>query len=357
MIRTALLIIAGAVATVLLVACSDVGYYLQCASGHLDVMRRSRPIDELLADPDLPAARRDRLRQILAARNFASVALALPDNASYREFADLGRPYVVWNVVAAPEFSLNAQQWCFPVAGCVSYRGYFDEAAARDEADRLRARGFDVDVYGVQAYSTLNWFDDPVLNTFLDGPEPGAAALLFHELAHQVAYAAGDSRFNEAFARTVELEGVRRWLKANGNEAVWQRYQEQAVRAVAFQALLLQTRERLAAIYVEKLSDDEKRRAKTQVLAGMQTAYRDLKASWAGYAGYDQWMARDLNNARLVSVATYHDLVPAFEGLLAAVGGDLPVFYRKVAELAFLSSAERLARLEGYAPRVQAKVN
>lgn len=349
------LILTGLVVVCLLIACTDAGYYVQCARGHLDVMSRCRPIGDLLADPAIPENRRARLDKIQAARDFASVSLGLPDNGSYRKFADLERPYVVWNVVAAPEFSLQARQWCFPVAGCVRYRGYFDEAAARGEAVRLTGQGYETDVYGVQAYSTLNWFDDPVLNTFLDGPELHSVALVFHELAHQVVYVGDDSRFNEAFARTVELEGVRRWLGQSGTVEEWQQYRERAERSVQFQKLLQQLRERLAALYERSLSAEEMRSAKQAIHKEFTHEYADLKASWGGYAGYDPWLARGLNNARLAALATYYDLVPAFQGLLAAKGGDLPAFYRQVRELASLPTAERLARLDGYATKVQAK--
>jgi len=355
MIKIVLLILAGLAAAGMLVACTEAGYYTQCVTGHWDVLRRCRPISDLLADPALPADRRARLGRILAARDFATASLGLPDNGSYRKFADLERPFVVWNVVAAPEFSLQAKQWCFPVAGCVSYRGYYDEAAARAEAARLAGEGFEVDVYGVQAYSTLNWFDDPVLNTFLDGPELQAAALVFHELAHQVVYVADDSRFNEAFARTVEIEGVRRWLGQTGTTDEWRQYREQTGRGEQFQQLLRNVRERFAELYERSLPVAAMRAAKQEVLTDFAHDYAALKVSWGGYAGYDPWLARGLNNARLASLATYHDLVPAFQGLLAAQGGDLPAFYRQVRELASLPSPERLARLDGYVGKVQAK--
>ena len=355
MVKIAIVITVGLLVAGVLAACTEVGYYAQCARGHLDVMRRCRPIGELLVDQSLPETRRQQLERISRARDFASAQLGLPDNGSYRQFADVERPYVVWNVVAAPEFSLQAKQWCFPVAGCVSYRGYFDEAAARSEAERLAAAGFETDVYGVQAYSTLNWFDDPVLNTFLDGPELRAVALVFHELAHQVVYVADDSRFNEAFARTVELEGVRRWLAHHGTASDWQQYQEQARRSELLQALLQRTRKQLAALYERPAPVGELRAAKQKIVADTARDYADLKASWGGYGGYDAWMARGFNNARLASLATYHDLVPAFQGLLEAVGGDLPAFYARVGELGSLPSAERLAKLDGYAAKVQAK--
>jgi predicted aminopeptidase len=341
---------------VFIVVCTDVGYYVQCAGGHWNVLRRCRPIAELLKDGSLPASRRSQLETISKARDFATTALALPDNDSYRKFADLGRPFVVWNVVAAPEFSLQAKQWCFPIAGCVSYRGYFDESVAHDEARRLAAEGYETDVYGVQAYSTLNWFADPVLNTFLDGSELHAVSLVFHELAHQVVYVADDSHFNEAFARTVELEGVRRWLEQHGTEEDWRHYREQMARGNQFQALLGQCRRRLAALYESPGPADEMRSAKQHILNDSLREYNKLKAFWDGYAGYDAWVARGFNNARLASLATYQDLVPAFQGLLAAVGGDLPTFYNRASELGSLSPPERLARLDEYALKMQAKI-
>ena len=357
MLKIALVVLAALLIAGMLAACTDAGYYVQCVGGHLDVLRRCRPIDDLLAGSSIDQARRSRLETIRAARDFASTSLALPDNGSYRKFADVGRPYVVWNIVAAPEFSLEPKQWCFPVAGCVSYRGYFDEAAARQEGDRLAGEGYDVDVYGVQAYSTLNWFADPVLNTFLDGPELNAVSLVFHELAHQVVYVPDDSRFNEAFARTVELEGLRRWLTQSGSESDWQKYQLHLTRAADFRKLLVATREQLAVLYRSSGAADVKRQGKTAIFAAMDHAYTDLKASWGGYAGYDAWMTRGLNNARLASVATYDDLVPAFQGLLAASGGDLAAFYRQVRDLAAMPSPERLARLDGYLHRRQARAD
>ena len=334
---------------IFLSACTDVRYYVQCASGHLDVMRRCRPIDEVLADPQLPAERRRQLEQIREAREFASNELGLPDNDSYRQFADLGRPFVVWNVVAAPEFSLQPLQWCFPIAGCVSYRGYFDEASARREADRLKAEGMDVDVYGVQAYSTLRWFDDPVLNTFLNDRPHSGPALIFHELAHQHLYVPDDSRFNEAFAVTLEREGLRRWLQGRAGAGEWERYQLGEQRSAEFFALLQKSRDRLEQLYAEPLDATAKRTAKQAILVELTDAALELEKSWGG-DGLTRWLERGVNNARLASLATYRDLVPAFEGLLASKGGDLPAFYATVSAYAELPAAERLVRLEAFVP-------
>lgn len=332
-----------------LTACTEVGYYLHCATGHFEVLRRTRPIDVVLADPQTSPERRRQLEQIQTARTFASRELGLPENGSYRQFADLGRPYVVWNIVAAPEFSLEPQQWCFPVAGCVSYRGYFDEAAARREAERLTASGLDVDLYGVQAYSTLSWFDDPVLNTFLDHRHHNGVALIFHELAHQLIYIPDDSRFNEAFAATVEREGVRRWLQSQGTTEEWARYQLAEARNGEFSALLQRSREQLAELYTGSLPEAQRRSAKQAVLSELSRQALALEQQWGG-DGISRWLERGLNNARLASLATYRDLLPAFEGLLASKGGDLPAFYAVVKEYGALPATERLARLQTFTP-------
>jgi len=334
---------------IFLTACTDLGYYVQCASGHLDVMRRCRPIDEVLTDPQVSTERRRQLEQIREARVFASRELGLPDNGSYREFADLGRPFVVWNVVATPEFSLAPRQWCFPIAGCVNYRGYFDEAAARQVADLLKAEGLDVDVYGVQAYSTLRWFDDPVLNTFLDDRPHSGPALIFHELAHQQLYVPHDSRFNEAFAVTLEREGLRRWLQGRTSTAEWERYLLGEQRSAEFFALLQKCRGQLERLYAESLDATAKRIAKQTILAELTGAALELEKRWGG-DGITRWLERGVNNARLASLATYRDLLPAFEGLLTSKQGDLPAFYASVAELAALPEAERLTHLESFAP-------
>ncbi len=330
----------------LLSACSDVGYYVQCARGHIDLMARSRPIETVLADPKVTETERLQLAKALQIRSYASSELALPDNGSYRKYANIGRPYVVWNVVAAPELSLEPKQWCFLIAGCVTYRGYFDQRDAELMAEELQNQGYEVDVYGVQAYSTLNWFDDPVLNTFLNGESNRLAALIFHELAHQKVYVPGDSAFNEAFAKTVELEGLRRWMETHGGESDWQIYEQRRAQQDAFQTFLAQVRTKLNDLYIQAIPDDEKRFAKRQILERAQQDYQLLRGQWVVADAYDQWMSGGLNNARLASVATYHDLVPDFQALLALYQGDLEVFYAEVEELGKLPPEQRLAKLK-----------
>ncbi|MEW5708237.1 MAG: aminopeptidase [Pseudomonadota bacterium] len=343
--------IAWVLLAIFLAGCSNVGYYAQSVSGHLEVMRRAQPIPQVLADPATPDPVKHRLERVLTIREFASRALGLPDNGSYRRYAALDRPYVVWNVFATPELSTQLIEWCFPVAGCVGYRGYYAREEAEAFAAGLEARGYDVLVRGVPAYSTLGWFDDPVLSTLLRYPETEIARLIFHELAHQVAYVRDDSVFNESFATAVEREGVRRWLEAQGTEAL--RAAEAAARGRRedFVRLVLEYRDRLEEVYGADLSREEKRARKGELLGALAKDYRQLKERWGGFSGYDRWFEGKLNNAHLASVAAYTQLVPAFEALLAREGGDLPRFYAAVKALARRDKAARLAALEALAAR------
>ncbi|HSD60670.1 MAG TPA: aminopeptidase [Burkholderiales bacterium] len=335
----------------LLGGCGNLSYYLQSANGQLEILARARPIGEVLADPGTPADLKGRLESAQAAREFASRELALPDNRSYRNYADLARPFVVWNVFAAPELSTKLHEWCFPVAGCVTYRGYFAKEDAEAYAVVLRGEGYEAFVSGVPAYSTLGWFSDPVLSTFIRYPEAEVARLMFHELAHQMVYLPGDTEFNESFATVVEIEGMRRWLNAAGNPESRAGYAEMQARKSQFVALVLEYRGRLDRVYAAPVSDAEKRLRKRETLAALQQEYAGLKQSWGGYAGYDRWFAQDLGNAHLGSVAAYTQLVPAFQALLAEEGGDLPRFYDSVRRVSRLSGDERAARLAELAAR------
>jgi len=328
-----------------LASCSDVGYVRQCAVGHLDLLARRQPIEKVLVDPDAPEETKTQLRRVLAMRDFASGELGLPENGSYRCFADLERPQVVWNVVAAPEFSLKPKTWCFPIAGCVSYRGYFSEDEARKFADGLRGDGFDIYLYGVSAYSTLGWFDDPVLNTFFRKDDASLAGLIFHELAHQQLYLKNDSAFNEAFAKTVEREGVLRWLQRSAPEKI-EPYLQSLERKKAFLDLLQKTRSRLEEVYASGRFPEIKRKEKAAVLNSLHEEYAALVRDQEKMKGYEKWLAQDLNNAKLASVATYHANVGAFRELLRRNDGDLPAFYSAAAHLADLPVAARLAKLE-----------
>ena len=324
-----------------LAGCSNIGYYVQSINGQFDLVNRARPIDEVLADEQVPEATKEKLRQAVRIRRFASEQLALPDNPSYTEYADLERPYAVWNVFAAPELSLAPRQWCFPIVGCVYYRGYFSESGAQELAMDLAAQGEDVYVGGVPAYSTLGWFDDPLLNTVMHYPEVELAGLIFHELAHQVAYAKGDTTFNESFATAVELEGVRRWLAAGGSAEGADAYREHKRRNREVVALILRYRGLLEEVYKAERADAWKRRRKAEIIAGLKADYQDLVVGWPGYRGYRNWFSKSINNAQLASVAAYFELVGAFEGLLARNNGDLPSFYREVKELAAMDRDSR----------------
>jgi predicted aminopeptidase len=329
-----------ALATTMLPACGTM-YLAQAARGQWQVSHAREPIDQVIADPHTSDELRGRLTEVRAARQFASRELGLPDNASYRTYADVKRPYVVWNVVAAPEFSVTPQRWCFPIAGCVAYRGYFSEKGATKFAAKLRKRGFDVFVGGVPAYSTLGKLSDPVLNTMLSYGDDDLAAIIFHELSHQVVYVAGDSEFNEAFAVTVEETGLERWLKARGHEKDLARYKTRRQRQQQYLALFTHTRTRLAALYAEKVPADEMRKRKQAIFAQLADDIRALDKKFGGRSGYDEWIEDGLNNAHLASIATYYDCVPGFERLLALHNGNLPAFYRAVRDLTKKPRKER----------------
>lgn len=326
--------------------CATLEYYVQSIGGHLHLMSSRVPIERVISDEETPESLRRRLALAVAVREFAHRELDLPDNGSYRSYVDLARPYVSWTVVAAPALSLQPKTWCFPVVGCVAYRGYFDESAATRFARELEKHGFDVHVAGVQAYSTLGWFDDPLLDTMLLQPEYRTAGVIFHELAHQRLYVADDSAFNEAYAVVIEREGVKRWLAAVGNPQLLESYRVDADRRDQFLALVQQTREALETLYAGALNDAQKRQEKTRIFDRMRTEYAALRARWSGYPGYDAWFASGLNNAKLALVATYDAYVPGFEKLMASKGGDLEAFNAACAALAGLDKKARKAELE-----------
>jgi len=330
---------------VLCSACAQVEYYAQAAHGQFSLLAARRNIDVWLEDPSADASLKQKLESVLKIREFAVRELGLPDNGSYRAYADLQRPYVLWNVAAAGELTLKPEQWCFPVAGCVNYRGYYQREMAQKFADRLRVKGFDVQMAGVPAYSTLGWFDDPVLSTFIHYPEGELARLIFHELAHQVVYVRNDTKFNESFAVAVEEAGVARWLELEGTERMRAAYAAHRARKRDFLDLLLTHRARLAAIYDSPAPREEKLRTKALVFKDLQDDYRLLKQEWGGYAGYDRWFAEPLSNAHLAMVALYHDYVPGFHALLEREG-SFEGFYRAVRALGKLDPPTRQAFLQ-----------
>ena len=344
------MLLASASLALLIGGCANVSYYFQSVSGQLDVWRRERPIEDVMADPESPQALKDRLARVLEIRAFASRELGLPDNASYRRYADLGRPFVVWNVFAAPEFSVHPLQSCFLFAGCVSYRGYFDRQDAERYSSGIGAQGHDLYIGGVPAYSTLGWFADPVLNTFIHYPEPEIARLIFHELAHQVVYVRDDTVFNESFAVAVEQEGVRRWLARGGDAREREQFERGRRIRAEFSGLVQKYRERLDVLYRTRLAPDAMRDRKRAILAELESEYRSLKAKWSGYSGYDSWFASTPKNAQLASVAVYVQQVAAFEALLAREGGSLARFYAAAKDLAALPREERDARMRALVP-------
>lgn len=338
--------------------CANLGYYWQSASGHVRMLQAARPVQEWLADATAPKKLKDQLALSQRIRAFASRELHLPDNPSYRRYADLHRSAVIWNVVAAPVYSLKLKTSCFPITGCVGYRGFFDEQDAHAEAQRLAGKGYESAAYPVPAYSTLGWMNwaggDPLLNTFINYPEGELARLVFHELAHQVVYAKDDTTFNESFATAVERLGVQRWLRTQASEAAREDYARYDARRNQFRALTQGTRKQLEAVYADlSLTDPEREQRKEAVMARFRADYQVLRASWnlpdARLRLTDQWVAQ-ANNASFGALSAYDGLVPAFERLFAAEGGDWPRFYAEVKRLAELPKAERQAILNTKEP-------
>jgi len=322
-------------------ACSSFGYYMDLMAGHSELLEQQKPVSEILADRNTKLKLRKMLEASQNIRNFASKSLDLPNNDSYRMYADLKRKYAVWNVVAAKEFSIQPKKWCFLFVGCLSYRGYFSKTDAIAYANELKKEGYDVYVAGAKAYSTLGWFDDPLLNTMMVKSEAYRAEIIFHELAHQVVYIDNDSAFNEAFATTVEEEGIRRWLLDKGQSEQYQTYLLDKKRDSQLNQLLQATREKLNQLYKSKKSEEDKRREKKQIFAIMQKKYSQLKKSWKGYNAYDTWMSQELNNSHLLLIATYHDLVPIFKKILKEQNNKLADFYVAVKKFGELDKEVR----------------
>ena len=340
---------------VLLASCESLYFYGQAVRGQLAILGKRRDIQALVDDPATDPDLKTRLESILAIREFADQELSLPVEDSYSTYVDLERPFVVWNVFAAPEFSLEPRDWCYPVAGCVTYRGYFTESAAQNYAARLAGEGYDVTMGGVAAYSTLGWFSDPVLNTVINREDYRLAALLFHELAHQVVYVPGDTEFNESFATTVELEGLRRWLQATENasaEALVERANRERAYRREFVDLVQRYVPRLESLYASAIPPDSMRREKGGLFDSMRRDYQAMKAGWDGYSAYDGWFAGEINNAKINTVGTYYNHVPGFEALLDKVGHDMGEFYRQAEELGDLPDNERRAALAALAGSV-----
>ena len=325
-----------------------VPFYWQAIGGQLDLLRKRTPIEKLVDDPATESGLRGKLSSVAAIRRYAVDELELPDNKSYTTYVALDRSYVVWNVVAAKEFSVDPERWCFPFAGCVAYRGFFARDKAENFQAQLTAAGLDTYSGGSSAYSTLGYFADPVLSTMVNGGEQYVASLLFHELAHQKLYIKGDSEFSEAFATTIEEYGTERWLMAHGTQADVDRYRARRQRGADFGELIAAQQKRLREIYARPDSDDTKRAAKRAAFEALQSDYAALKARWGGNTEYDGWFAQPLNNATLAAVATYTGWVPILRARLESRGLD--GFYADTAALAALGNAERAERLRGWSP-------
>lgn len=331
---------------VLLTGCAAMGYYAQSIGGQLELTLKARRIEAVLEDKDTPEKLRKKLGTVLQIREFASREMGLPDNRSYTRYVDVRRPYVVWNVFATPELSLDPITWCFPVVGCVSYRGYFARVNADEYAGDLNRQGRDVYVGGVPAYSTLGWFSDPVPSTVMHYPAAELAGFIFHELAHQRYYVKDDTTFNESFATTVELEGVQRWLANNGDETDMSSYEIRRDRERQVMELLFRYKGKLIEVYQLEGTDDTKRKRKREIFAALKSEYRQLSVDWGGRHNFARWFGQPLNNAHLVSVVAYHEYVPAFQALLRQQHGDLQRFYHQVEEIGRLEPTVRRRRLD-----------
>ena len=332
-----LLLVAG------LTGCQTAGYYKQAIQGQYQVLKNRRLMSELIADPQTPASLKEQFQLILKLREFATTELKLPVNGHYQSYVDLHRRYVVWTVHAAPEFSLQPKTWWYPVVGSLKYRGYFSERDARHYAGTLTGKDFDVYVDGVEAYSTLGWFKDPVLNTFINHREPELAEIIFHELAHQREFVRGDTDFNEAFATAVAREGVRRWLTFRNDAPALDRFQANRPAETAVIKLILAARKQLETLYTEDAARpiNELREAKAKVIEQLRANYHALRERLPHFPDYDAWMTAPINNAKLNTIDTYYQLVPSFEARLLTLNGNLTAFYENIASTRNLTQADR----------------
>jgi predicted aminopeptidase len=328
---------------IVLPGCEALGYYRQAIAGECQILARQKPIATLIADPATPPKLKAKFKQVLKIRQFAEQELKEPAGENYVKYTDLHRPYVVWNVNVAPALSLDPKTWWFPVVGRASYRGYFNERSARRYAEKWEKRGWDVYVDGIETYSTLGWFRDPLLSTFIDEPESELAEIIFHELGHRRLFVPGDTDFNEAFATAVAEEGVRRWYEAAQNPKGYERYLTSRRRENDFVKLVLAGRDQLQSVYSDaRLTDGEKLQRKEEIIRELRDNYARLKTRWGvTKSGYDYWFSEPINNAKLGTIAAYYDLVPGFQAVLRTQGGDMEKFYGAVSELAKMPLEKR----------------
>lgn len=327
--------------------CTSISYYAQSLEGHVKIMAARENVAKLIHDPATPEPLHAKLTSASAIRRFATDELALPENNSYRSYVDIGREAVTWAVFAAPQYSLTPRTWCFPVFGCVPYRGYFDRKSAAENADELHRAGMDVYLTDVTAYSTLGWSSDPLLSTMLRQDNTYLASLVFHELAHQRVYVNDDFAFNEAFAVAVETAGVRKWLRAVGDLAGLRRYEADRERRADFLGLLAKTRDELQRVYEPPRRPEQMAAAKAATIEKLRIRYRHMRdRRWAGYRGYDAWFDAPINNAKLAATAVYGEQVPAFLRLFDLCSGDYPRFYASVRRIGDLPRSSRAEALE-----------
>ena len=324
-------------------ACETFEFYRQAVAGQMTILSRREAIAKLIAAPDTAPALRERLEKVRQILRFARDHLALDTGGRYESYVRIQGDFVVWNVFATPEFATRPTQWCYPLIGCASYRGYFDRTNATRYAQRLAATQHDTAVGGVAAYSTLGWFDDPVLSTFVDWSDAELAGLIFHELAHARLFVAGDTAFDEAFASFVERRGVAEWLAANGDDAQIERTDRRWRESDRFVAFLLAWRDELQRLYDQPYNDDARRLLKFDLLSALETCYRANRAS---FGDQDWFFSRMPNNARFVPLAAYNELIAGFDAVFRQGDGDWPVFYARARDLGRLPMDERTADLK-----------
>jgi predicted aminopeptidase len=329
--------------------CQSFSFYRQAIGGEYEILAHRESIIKLMADPKTPPKLKAKFEQVIKIRKFAAEELKLPADEIYLKYTDLHRPYVVWNVNIAPPLSLDPKTWWFPVVGRASYRGYFSEESAIRYAKPWEKNGWDVYIGGVEAYSTLGWFHDPLLNTFIYEPEADLAELIFHELAHRRLFIKGDTDFNEAYATAVAAEGLRRWFLASSNPKAYERHQAALAHDKQFVQLVMDTRQELQAVYTDgHLTDAEKLKRKEEIIAELRSKYAVVKKSWGGDNAYDEWFSEPINNAKLNTISAYYEFTPAFQALIRAQGGDMEKFYAAVAVLGKMPIEQRHEALEQY---------
>lgn len=325
----------------LITACTDIRYYGQAVKGQTHLLSQRVSVEQLIQDPTTSERLRNRLLYSREIIHFANETLHLNTGNAYQSYVDVKRPHVIYNLVAAPPLSLTPKTWCYPIIGCQSYRGFFDLDMAKATEKDLQSEGMETWLGGVSAYSTLGWFDDPLLNTFIYRDDVELAALLIHELSHRQIYIEGDTAFNESFATAVEQAGLALWLVKDKHEGLIQRHQQQYEQRQQFVDLISQTLEVLRKTYNSHASDDEKRQQKHKIIANMRAQHQQLKENWGGKSPYDRWFSSPINNAKLLTVSSYHQYVPGFLTMLHKADGNWPIFYQLVEELAKKPKAER----------------